>query len=67
MAPKLDNVCPKFVHFCLLRRSFLTILVGYRCRFQDVFKVVLDMFRECLGIVIALKRITLGCVLGSNG
>ena len=33
----------------------------------DFFKVVLDLFRKCLGFVFGLKGPTLGCILSFKG
>ena len=33
----------------------------------DFFKVVLDLFRKCLGIVLKLKRPNFGCIFSSKG
>ena len=33
----------------------------------DFFKVILDLFRKCLGFVFGLKRPTSGCILSSKG
>ena len=40
---------------------------GQKSRFLDFFKVVLELFRKCLGIVFGLKRPTFGGILSSKG
>ena len=35
--------------------------------FLDFFKVVLDLFKKCLGFVFGLKGPTLGCILSFKG
>ena len=67
MTSKFENFYLTFAHFLFLRRSFLTILGVHRCCFQDFFKFVLDLVRECLAIVFALKRHTFDCILGYKG
>ena len=40
---------------------------GQKTRFLDFLKVVLEMFRSCLGIIFGLKRLTFGCIFSSKG
>jgi len=40
---------------------------GRKSRFLDFLKVVLEMFRSCLGIIFGLKRLTFGCIFSSKG
>ena len=40
---------------------------GQKSRFLDFFKVVLKLFRKCLGIVFGIKRRTFACSFSSKG
>ena len=40
---------------------------GQKTRFLDFLKVVLEMFRSYLGIVLGLKRPTFSCIFSSKG
>ena len=40
---------------------------GEKNRFLDFFKVILELFRNCLGTVFGLKRSTLGGIFSSKG
>ena len=40
---------------------------GQKSRFLDFLKVVLGMFRSCLGIIFGLKRPTFKCIFSSKG
>ena len=42
-------------------------LGGKKSRFLDFLKVVLEMFRSCLGIVFGFKRRTFMCIFSSKG
>ena len=46
---------------------FLVILGVKKSNFLGLFKVVLELFRSCLGIVFGLKKPTFGCIFGSKG
>ena len=56
MTPKIEIFCQNFTNFGRFDGSFLTIFVGKKkSRFLDFFKVVLDLFRRCLGFGFGLK------------
>ena len=40
---------------------------GRKSHIRDFLKVVLELFRKCLGIVFDLKRPTFGCIFSSKG
>ena len=40
---------------------------GQKTRFLGFLKVVLEMFRSCLGIIFGLKRLTFKCIFSSKG
>ena len=51
----------------LSERVNLGLFWGQKTRFLDFLKVVQKLFRSCLGIVIALRRPTFGCIFSSKG
>ena len=40
--------------------------VGGKSRFLDIFEVVLEFFRKCLGIVFEVRRPTFGFIFSSK-
>ena len=46
--------------------QFWPFFWGPKSRFQNFFKVVLEMFRKCLSFVFGLKGPTFGCILSSK-
>ena len=40
---------------------------GQKSRFLGFLKVVLEMFRSCLGIIFGLKMLTFSCIFSSKG
>ena len=67
MTPKIEIFGQKFAHFDGSEGSFLTILGGQESRFLDFFKVVLELFKKCLGIVFDDKMSIFGCIFSSKG
>ena len=51
--------------FCKVDTRFLTFW-GQKSRFLDFLKVILDLLRNCLGIVFGLKRPILSCRIDPN-
>ena len=66
MTPKNEILGQKYAHFDPFEGSFLTIL-GSKKWISRLIKVVLALFRKCLGIVFGLKRPTFGCILSFKG
>ena len=56
MTLKTETLGQNFAHFGQFEGSFLTILEVKKSRFLHIFKVVLDLFRRCLGFVFGVKR-----------
>ena len=59
---------PKFkmlLNLAVLRGNF-DQYGGQEGRFMDFIKVVLELFKKCLGIIFELKMHTSGCILCSK-
>ena len=53
MTPKIEIFGQKLAHLAVLRGLF-DHLGGQKSRFLDFFKVVWELFRKCLGIILGL-------------
>ena len=56
MTLKIEILVQNFVHFGRFEGSCFPILGVKKVVFLDFFKVVLELFRKCLGIVFDLKK-----------
>ena len=57
----------KFGPLWTFERVILDNFGGQKSRILDFFKVVLELFRKCAGIVFGFKRPTLGCIFSLKG
>ena len=67
MNPKIENFSQKFEPLLTFGRFIVGHFGGRKSHFLDFFKVVLELFGKCLGIVFDLKRPTFGCIFSSKG
>ena len=58
-----SNICSFWRFLCVFFDNF----GGRKSRFLDFFKVLLEFFREGLGIILRLKTPTIGCIFSSIG
>ena len=63
MTPKIKMLCQNLG----LWEGHFDHFGGQKNRFLDFLKVVLEMFRSCLGIIFGLKRRTFMCIFSSKG
>ena len=66
MTPKIENVGLNFAHFDRFERLFFAHFGGRKSHILDFSKVVLDLFRKCLGIVFGIKRTTFDCIFNTK-
>ena len=66
MTPKIEIIGQKFAHFGTFEGSF-RLFLGSKKSFSGLFKVVLEVYRKCLGIVFDLKGLLLGYFFSSKG
>ena len=65
--PENQNFLSKICSFWHFWGVIFDHFGGRKSRFLDFFKVVLELFRKCLGIVFDLKRPTFGGIFSSKG
>ena len=65
--PENQNFLSKICSFWHFWGAIFDQFGGRKSRFLDFFKVVLELFRKCLGIVFDLKRPTFECIFSSKG
>ena len=56
MTTKIEIFWWNFGNFCLNSYPWFDNFCGQKSRFLDFFKVVLKMFRKCLGIIFGFRR-----------